>query len=47
MAGDALAWSKAEGDRDCGAAFKAHKAHKAELGAGEAERDKLHRIVQV
>lgn len=44
MAGDALAWSKAEGDRDCGAAFKAHKA---ELGAGEAERDKLHRIVQV
>ena len=32
VAGDALAWSKAEGDRDYVAAFKAHKA---ELGAGE------------
>ena len=32
VAGDALAWSKAAGDRDYVAAFKAHKA---ELGAGE------------
>jgi len=32
VAGEALAWSKAEGDRDYLAAFKAHKA---ELGAGE------------
>ena len=31
-AGEALAWLKAEGDRDYVAAFKAHKA---ELGAGE------------